>query len=334
MTITVACITDDIEYATRMVSYMKSSPIYHSWRLQLFTSLSKFQPREAYGQLDLILVDEAIYDEFTLKFPQFIMLNNELQAVQNVHTQPIVVQLVSQPSDFREHHKLVKYQPLSTLLHMLYTIIEGQRHMIARPVIPRTSETIVIGIGSSIAQCGKTIFALHLAHAIAARNERVFYFNLELWNTSEGWMSAEDPTASQVTYSDFLYAVKSNADEAQSWFAKHRQYDQRLRCDRLKPFSHIEDRQQLTKEDAGLMLDIIRTSGHYDYIVLDLSANYDEWNLTLLSACDIHYMMMMASEEWLKKHHMSVQYAQMKWKELTTKLESQTIVILNESKGM
>lgn len=334
MTITVACITDDIEYATRMVSYMKSSPIYHSWRLQLFTSLSKFQPREAYGQLDLVLVEEGIYDEFTLTFPQLMPENDNSYVVQSAHAQPIVVQLVSRPADFRDHYKLVKYQPLSTLLHMLYTIIEGQRHMVSRPVIPRTSETITIGVGSSIAQCGKTVFALHLAHAIAARNERVFYFNLELWNTSECWMTTDDASSSVVSYSDFLYAVKSNADEAQSWFAKHRQFDQRLQCDRLKPFAHIEDRQQLTKEDAQLMLDIIQASGHYDYIVLDLSANYDEWNLTLLVECDIHYMMTMASEEWLKKHHMSMQYARMKWKELTTKLESHTIVILNESRGV
>jgi len=332
MTITVACISDDIEYATRMVGYMKSSPIYHSWRLQLFTSLAKFQPREAYGQLDLILVDEVMYDQFTEQFPQLTLPQDERLTVQGLHTQPIIVQLVSQPTHIREHHKLVKYQPLSTLLHMLYTIIEGQRHTASRPVIARTSETIVVGVGSSIAQCGKTIFALHLTHAIASRNERVFYFNLELWNTSESWMSTDDPTSSSFSYSDFLYAVKSNAEEAQNWFAKHRQYDQRLQCDRLKPFIHIEDRQQLSKEDAQLMLNIIRSSGHYDYIVLDLSANYDEWNLTLLAECDIHYMMMMASEEWMMKHQMSIQYARMKWKDLTTKIESNAIVILNESR--
>lgn len=332
MTLAVACITDDIEYATRMVSYMKSSPIYHSWRLQLFTSVQKFQPREAFGQLDLILVDEGMYAVFAEHFPQLLQASVQSKSISYSQGVPIIVQLVSPGHGNKYEKSLMKYQPLSSLLHMLHTIIEGERQQVLATAIHATDECVVIGVGSSIAQCGKSLFALHLTNGIASHNQRVFYFNLELWNTTQRWLLSGD-SPSTATYSDFLYNVKSNAEQAKIWFSKHRQFDQRLRCDTLLPFAHIEDRQQLSKEDAQLMLKTIAESGHYDYIVLDLSAGYDDWNLTLLSECNFHYMMMLANEEWLMKHEMSLAYARMKWSHSLENLEAQAIKILIDGKS-
>lgn len=297
MTLSLACITSDIEYATRMISYMKSNPIYRTWKVQLFTSYHKFLQSPLHDTLDVVLVDEATEEQDLLK-------NEEIRKKMSLSSS-VIIPLVTSYTEDNDCQQLPKYVPLSKLLHDIQNIVDHNR---ATPVRMQQDGVTIVSVGSSLPYCGKTIFALHLAHILASRPYKVFYMNLELWDTSMQWISSGDH--SEGSYSELLYAIKSHSQDINQWLKANIQYDSHLQIDYLNPFLHKEDRANLAKQDVEAMLGAITELKLYDYIVVDLDAGYHQWNQSIVTKSDLHFMMMLSSEQWLGKHEKYMQYLQ------------------------
>lgn len=263
--------------------------------------------------LDGIVMEQLAYDDTNpLALPQL----------------PIFL-LTEDTHKIESSNQILKYQPIPSFLHQIKQGINERNEKY--DLATATARTQLIGIGSSVARSGKTVFAVHLCAAIGAKNSRVFYLNLEMWNSSEVLLQHKPLPESVKSYSDFLYLIKTQPDDARQWLAKHTYYDESLRFERLLPFQHSADRVQLLKEDAVLLLDIIKKSNRFDYIVLDLNEGMTEWNLTLLEKVDIYYQVNIADKGWLAKHMQIMQYSESTYGEFYKQVNTRTISVTRET---
>lgn len=302
MMLSLACITSEVEYATRMISYMKSNPIYRTWKVQLFTSYHKFLLSSLNDVPDVVLVDESIEEQVT---GEQVLPIGEVRTKISPLSSSVVIALVTQNKETGHLHQLQKYVPLSKLLHDIQNIVDHNR---VTPARIQQEGVTVVSVGSSLPYCGKTIFALHLAHILASRQYKVFYMNLEVWNTSMQWISSDDRF--EGSYSEYLYVLKSNSQDINQWLKANLHYDSQLQFEYLKPFLHREDRANLTQLDVESMLGAIVQLKQYDYIIVDLDAGYHQWNQSTVSKSHVHFMMMLSSEQWLAKHEKYMQFLQ------------------------
>lgn len=302
-----------MEYAKRLLSFVKDNHMYRTWRFHLFSNIYTFMEQGKDQQLDGVLMESIAYDDAT-QLPS--------------HPFPVFL-LTEHIDDARSSNQILKYQPIPTLLYQLQQRIHEQsgKHIQANV----SAGTGLIGITSSIARSGKTVFALHLCAALGARNSRVFYLNLEMWNSSEPLLEHKHMPSSVQSYSDFLYLIKTQPEHAGQWLAKHTYYDERLKFERLLPFEHSADRVQLSKEDALHMLGIIQKSKRYDYIIIDLSEGITEWSLSLLAAMNAHFQVHLADESWMEKHNQALLYSQSAFGELYEQVTDTAIPIIRET---
>jgi len=292
MSLSIAIISSDMEYARRLLSFVKDNSAYRAWRFHLFSNAHIFIEQGNFQLFDGVLIESVIFDSIVdtqlSKLPYFL--------------------LVEEPNSNQSNHAIYKYQPIPVLLHQLQLCIYERSGTIEKT--NKLSGTELIGISSSLARSGKTVFAIHLCAALGARNHRVFYLNLELWNCSEIILSTNNLPSSAQSYSDFLYLVKTQPEQAGAWLNKHAYYDEYLKFDRLLPFQHSADRVQLSAEDALLILNVIKGSKRYDFIVVDLEEGMSEWNLSILAAMNTHFQISLAEVVWLEKQQQALQCSQ------------------------
>lgn len=294
---------------------MKHNPIYRTWRLQLFTSMLSYTSSHSLHNYDVLLVDETMEELITGREAA-----SQLENVREQHRAIIMISLVTQKS----HNKLqlIKFQPLSSLLHHIQTIIDSNKQSANHRKIEKS---MVITIGSSLAFCGKTTFSLHVAQLIAAHQSKVFYLNLERFNSASRWLSKHEEDSG--SYSDLLYLLKSNPSDVNQWFKTHRNYDAAMQIEYLQPFVHREDRSELLSQDALGILQVIINSGLYDYIVVDMEAGYAGWNEPLLLKSSMHYMMLLSNEQWLNKHFNYMKDMKLGHNDILEKLEQFSVKV-------
>lgn len=330
MSITFAVIASDIEYVTRMLSYMKASPIYHTWRLQLYTNAERLQQLTELERVELILVEEALLPAFIARIEAGGGRIDDQGYISRQGSIPLAV-LVAERRELQDQ-ELYKFQSVSSLLHQLQQRYERVKSSHGKRVLRLQEQPRTVAICSTLEQCGKTMMALHMAAVLASKGYRVFYCNFEQWNTSEMLlpMLKEQGT---VSYSDLLYVVKSKANQAAAWLTEHVLTEPASRIHTLRAFQHEADRSLLSTEDARELLRVIASSGLYDFVIVDMPAGLNSWTLPMLSECDVHYMLMLPQPSWQHKHNMVAAYAEQKYSEWIAQVNHKRLYVLSEPYG-
>jgi len=330
MSITFAVIASDIEYVTRMLSYMKASPIYHTWRLQLYTNAERLQHITELERVELILVEEALLPSFLAR----VEAGGGHLDDQGYRSKQGSIPLAVLVAHRREMHEreLYKFQSVSSLLHQLQQRYERVKSGQGKRQIMLQEQPRTVAMCSTLEQCGKTMMSLHMATILANKGYRVFYCNFELWNTSEVLLP-QLKVRGTASYSDLLYIVKSNASQAADWLAEHALLEPTYHIHTLRAFQHEADRSLLSTEDARELLRTIDSSGLYDYIIVDMPAGLTSWTLPVLAACDVNYMLMLPQPSWQHKHNMAVAYAEQQHSEWIAQVNHKRWYVLNEPYG-
>ena len=330
MSITIAVIASDLEYITRLLSYMKASPIYHTWRFQLYTNAERLQPVTELERVELILVEEKLLSSFLARIDACGGQLDEQGYISKQGNVPMAV-LVTERRELKSG-ELYKFQSASSLLHQLQQRYERGKSSYGKRALMPQEQPRTVAICSTLEQCGKTMMALHTAAVLASKGYRVFYCNFELWNTSELLMPQLKSQGS-ASYSDLLYAVKSNATQAAAWLADNVLIEPTSRLHTLRAFQHEADRSMLSAEDAKELLRVIASSNLYDYVIVDMPAGLDSWTLPVLTECDMHYMLMLPQPIWQLKHHMALAQAEQQFSEWLAEISNKRWYVLNDPYG-
>lgn len=293
-----AIVVKEKEYTRRLVEYIRGSSFGERWQVSAFTHSNACKQYAKQGYvIDCIVVE-------TEQLPE---LESELPSI------PTIV-LVDKLGETGKPLELLQYQALPLLLKGISERFDGSVGRSLRSIHwPNKAEAKVLTIHSASGGVGKTTLALHLAHAACARGLRIFYLNLERWNTMGLWLDELSDRGEGL--SELLYAIKAGSSEPSQWIAKRRRYHTQLKFDYLPGFRHAEDRISLSADDASAMVDALTQSSHYDHIIVDLDAGVEDMHITLLERSDHNLWVVTDDLSVMKKQSLFMRYGRQKWGE-------------------
>ena len=143
-------------------------------------------------------------------------------------------------------------------------------------------------ISSSYSGVGKTTAALAIANELARNGKKIFYFSLEHWVNEDIYSNTN--ASSEANFSHLYYLQQTNPQGIKKWLSNHSFLIKDCGCETLMPFLHPEDRLKLSSKESIEMLQSIMQSGLYHYVIVELEAGYDEFQLSMLEYANVHFI--------------------------------------------
>lgn len=198
-----------------------------------------------------------------------------------VHEIPIVVGLDDQTKKEGVPFPLIeKYQSLSKLTSELLAIyfekIEHTEYFVINKGV-----TKIISVFSSTSGAGKTVFALNLANELTKMELKVLYLNLETIHSTELFLK-DNKDARQS--SEIIYFAQKKSDRLLSKIEKYKKTDSYLGFDYFDFIHNPAEMLELKRTEVQYLLNIIKSSDVYDYVVVDLDSQLHERSFEAIQA--------------------------------------------------
>lgn len=313
------------EYAKRLADYVRDSPFSGCFQVIAFTNSEACLKYLKQGYpIHFLAAEPALMEELA-------------EASAGI---PKAV-LVKELTGVGEWPELLQFQPLPLLLQRL---LELQARGGGKP--PGASAPSVGGgdggaaaakvtaVYSAIGGTGKTAIALHLAHAAGSGGLRVFYLNLELWNTSERWLGkpkSEAGGSMAAGLSELLYELKAQPEQAAEWLLAHRIRHPLLKGDYVAPCTNLEDRLTLGPDDARGLIGAIARSGQYDLIVVDMDDGLGELHAAVFELSQQVLWVTGAEAAEADKRLMKLRYGEQRWGERFREMSRKFLFVRNRA---
>gem|GEM_PF-4227597 len=298
----IAIVTHDIEYATRLISYIRYEKKHIPYSFQLFTNVEHFLYNAQKTSCQMIIIDEHLIAEYKQSKAALLHI-------------PMLV--VTESNMSIEAETLFKFRPASIAYSEIQKRLE-QKHSHAI----NYEHTQVISISSFLAGVGKTTFALALADELVKRGQQVFYFNLERWTSDDLYASISEEHAIEANLSKLYYMLQTDNKACSDWIKKEKFILPQHSCYTLYPFIHQDDRLKLQTEEALQLLQAIRDSQQFHTIIVDLESGYDALQTSIIGSTDVHFICTHASSRMQKKHVQELEHLNRQLKrDIFSKLE-------------
>lgn len=148
-----------------------------------------------------------------------------------------------------------KYQSAAVLLHTIQGYLGAEQ---------TGTGTALISLYSPIKRCLQTTFGITLSHLLTKKG-RILYLNLEGYSGLERTLSG----SYSKDISDFIYYVNQTSENIPLLIQK---FIYRMgEVDIIPPVLNPTNLQDITEDMWLHMLDILRNSGLYEYIIVDVS---------------------------------------------------------------
>jgi cellulose biosynthesis protein BcsQ len=247
----------DLVYVMRLQRYIRSDP---QWRDRLVlrgaSSVDKLRALLEERVPDLVLVSPQWIDETArlgLACP--------------------VAELAERPDSAGAARHIAKYQPVPELLERLMAFsaaAAGSRAgSYGRGGEPSTR---VVAVYSPAGGSGKSTLCLHLMRVWLREGRRVIYVNLETL-ASEALFGDGDWDRRSAR---FVYMLEHQPAQFRNrWretVARHAEFG----FDMLPPILHLHDGMHMSEQAAARCLTILRESGEYDIVLVDLDSGCNE----------------------------------------------------------
>lgn len=163
-------------------------------------------------------------------------------------------------SDREEDEQAIfKYRSAEVLLHMLQGYVSNGIAPALEDAGPR-----IISLYSPVKRCLQTTFGITLAHLLSAKG-RTLYLNLEGYSGFDRMLS----TSFSKDISDFIYFINHSTEDIPFTIPN---YMYRLgEVDMIPPVLNPGNLQDISEEMWLHMLQVLRSSRLYDYIIMDVS---------------------------------------------------------------
>jgi|GEM_PF-356327 len=350
--IQLAIVVKEQEYVKRLADYVRSSVYREQLQLIAFTKAEACaQYLKECCSIELLAGEPDLLDELrqllaeTGETSSYIAGNvsnagaansaNSANSIRGIPTAALV-QTLGQGSGYVE---LLQYQSLPLLLQALIELrmrVDGARSgPFSLSTVPGRG-IAVIAVFSAVGGSGKTTLSLHMAHAASVLGKRVFYLNMERWNSSAVWMGDNEKAAGGAQQSEseglseLLYCLKAQPGSALKWLVSHVKYDSWLKTSYIAPCSNPEDRLQLSAEDALSVIEAITASQQYDLIICDMDDELSLLQLALLEKADSVLWIAGRDVSAQRKQAAALHYGKQKWGERFLRICGKAQLVHNE----
>lgn len=311
------------EYTRRLAEYIRDSSFGERWQVSAFThsNACKQYVKQGYA-IDFIAAEPELLQE----------LQPELAHIP-------AVTLVSRKGETGGRDELLQYQSMPLLMKGISERFDALRRSDSGSghagIRLKSDAARLLTVHSASGGVGKTTLALHLAYAASSRGLRVFYLNLERWDTSGLWLNSPKEEANTVDgLSELLYVIKAGGSTALAqWIAERRKFHSLLKCDYLPGFRNAEDRMSLSAEDAATIVDAVTQSGHYDQVIVDMDDGLENMHVALLEKSDHNFWVASEDDSVIAKLSLCLRYGRQKWGEKFIRIVNKSELVRNRTNG-
>lgn len=259
----------DAEYVERLAQYVRHSSYADGWQVIACTSVQSLRQLIEHSHPVHLIV---VHDSFEFQLPE--------QQQHIVH-----VRLVGPTNRVVTTSDVLQYQPLSALLfdiNKIFYLAQQRQHVSAGHKF-----TQILTICSAQGGIGKTSIAIECAQQSANNGKRVFYLNVELWNSSVAWLDDEKTDDLSV----LLYCLHVDSNKARDQFIHAKKHHATFSIDYLPASKHVRERMEMTAIQFQLLLQVIVQTELYDVVIVDTDCSFDEvWRASLLHATNIVWL--------------------------------------------
>lgn len=260
---------NNIEYLKHLATFIRTS---NEASMFIATFFSNKRNLELY-----ILKEKAV--DILLISPQLI--NDQL----NIDSNTTVILLdddeLINDKDEGMYPSVFRYQRLNQLISDIMAIYYEQNKTAGR-LLARSKQTKVIASYSPIGGSGKTTIAMNICRQLAVNDARVFYLNLELFNTTSLFFTSDEDNPSLQIF----YYVKTAAEDLHAKVESLKKYDPYSMVEYFDLEISPEEMLEINESEIERLINSIVATGAYDYVVVDLDSSLHERNIAVLKECD------------------------------------------------
>ena len=273
MRIRLGILDDNTRYTSLLATYFNR---HYSEQLEIhiYNSLDSFEQNSHQKRIDVLLANPDI-----------------LQGTSSIPSN-VGVAYLSESTDIesiRDVRAVCKYQKAELIYKEIISIYsEIETGEVYRMGGLNSRVLLFRGVSGGV---GATTTAVSCAASIAGTGRTVLYLNLE----ENGVVSHLLRGEGSATLSDVLYVVKSRHSNIALKLDSMVRKDFSGVCF-FAPFSVMLDSCNLHKEDVKSLMDAIRISGNYDYIVIDVSPHTNDFLDYLNSLAEYIFLVSDGSE--------------------------------------
>jgi len=178
-------------------------------------------------------------------------------------------------------YAISKYQQGDKILSDIFNIYaqKGDGEQLS---VTGDKKTKLVAVYSPIGGSGKTTVATSCAIQFAQRRHKVFYLNLEDFQSTPLFCNCK----SEHTLSNILYYLKDNCSNLPLRIEGAKLFDTEYNLYYFAPPESLLDLQDTKPEEMQKLLGEFRRMGQFDVVFVDMSSSFDDRNIAILEACD------------------------------------------------
>lgn len=257
----------NLNYLESLASYLRKSSDGSRFIVTYFSSNEKLKTFIEVGEnIDILLISSELYHSVSLpSLDASVILLEDDKLANNVDGLASVY----------------RYQRLNQLVSNVLAIYY-EKNQAAGKLLARSKQTKVLSVYSPVGGSGKTTVAVNLCKQLALNNSKVFYLNLELFNSTKLYFSsAEDNPSLQI-----FYYVKAESSQLLSKIEALKKYDPYSMVDYFDLEISADELSELNESDVKILINGIVETGAYDYVVVDLDSSLHQRNIAVIKECD------------------------------------------------
>lgn len=145
-----------------------------------------------------------------------------------------------------------------------------------------TKASRVISVYSPVGGIGKSSICAALAINMSASGYKVFYLNMESTPSTSCFFHDKNNN----NLSTVLFSIKGKSQNTQLKMEGAKCFDSTNGVYYFTPPDSTFEIEEMQPEELKILVDLLKTSGQYDYVFIDLSSSISMNNIALLEACD------------------------------------------------
>ncbi|WP_188453565.1 AAA family ATPase [Virgibacillus oceani] len=271
--ISLVLLTKDSSYANYFSNFMISSNIKEKFSSKIFTDTDSFKKNTRNQKQHILLTDLEVDNECSVSFDKVISLSEEQIMV---------------PDELKT--SIYKYQPFHELLSQVLAIYYEMNGKLSSVINGKEKEK-VISFFSGNGGVGKSLLSLCLAKHLSMNDKRVFYLNLEELHNTYLYFKQDRPSSAEV-----FYYLKKNKNQLIANIESLKSRDSLTNIDYFALPVLPEEMQIATEENIESLIQAIRDTQNYDYIIVDLDSSIHERNRSALKNSDEIFWILSSNE--------------------------------------
>lgn len=259
----------NVEYLNALAAFMRNAGETSKFIITFFSDLNKLTSYiDEVENIDILLISPEFYNQH---------VKDRLEG----ETTLIVLE-DDKIANYDESVNVVyRYQRLNQLVSNMLAIYY-EHNDVASELLARNKQAKVLSVYSPIGGSGKTTIAVNLCKQLALTGAKVFYLNLELFNSTKLYFtSAEDNPSLQI-----FYYIKTDSSQLHSKIETLKKYDPYSMVDYFDLAVNADEMLEISKNEVKKLINGIVGTGSYDYLVIDLDSSLHERNRAALQECD------------------------------------------------